>query len=62
MPCAAVVTSNKLAISVPFPFPGKYQHTMELSGSGVLDGGTVSFNGPAPPASMPARTAVIAFP
>lgn len=39
-----------------------YTHTLALSGNGVLDGGTVSFTGAAPPATMAARSAFIALP
>jgi hypothetical protein len=56
--CAAVV--NPGGGSVAFPYSGKYSHTMVLSGSDVLDGGTVTFNGPAP-ATLGASSGVIAF-
>jgi hypothetical protein len=62
-PCAAVVNSNSAGMpSQPFPYPGQYAHTLVLSGSGVLDGGSVATNGPAPPSSVAPSTAVIAFP
>ena len=62
-PCAAVVNSNKApAPAVPFPWPSKYHHTLTVSGYGVLDGGSASTNGAAPPASIADGAAVIAFP
>ena len=61
--CAAVVNSNKSpAPPVPFPWSAKYHHTLVVSGYGVLDGGTASTNGPAPPSSLADGSAVIAFP
>lgn len=62
-PCAAVVNSGSAGMqSQPFPYPGQYAHTLVLSGSGVLDGGSIATNGPAPPSSVAPSTAVIAFP
>jgi hypothetical protein len=58
-PCAVVVNSNSTA--APFPFP-QYTHTLVLSGSGVLDGGSVATNGPAPPLTLPGDEAAIVFP
>jgi hypothetical protein len=58
--CAAVVNSDT-GSSHPFPF-STYHHTMVLQGAGVLDGGTISTDGPAPPSSVGAVEAVIAFP
>lgn len=57
--CAVVV--NPDVYSHPFPYSG-YHHRLVLSGNGVLDGGTVSTAGSAPPASVPAKEAIIAFP
>src|SRR5579864_548913 len=60
-PCAAVVNSNKIGMAaVPFPWPSTYDHTLTMSGYGVLDGGTATVRGPRPPAALPAGTAVIA--
>jgi hypothetical protein len=59
-PCAAVVNPDQ-NYAHPFPFGG-YTHTLTLSGNGVLDGGTASTSGPAPPATVPADSAVVAFP
>ena len=59
--CASVVNSNTAGVSGAFPWPGKYAHTLVLSGSGVLDGGTVSASGPAPPAQIAGNEAVIAI-
>jgi len=63
-PCAAVVNQNPTTMpSQPFPYTsGQYKHTLVVSGSGVLDGGTISTNGPAPPSQVAPSTAVIAFP
>ena len=63
-PCAAVVNPNNPAKghALAFPFVGKYNHTLLVSGEGALDGGTVSASGPAPPATMLGGSAVIAFP
>jgi hypothetical protein len=58
--CAAVVNPDTGA-SHPFPF-SQYGHTLVLSGAGVLDGGTISTDGPAPPSSVGPVEAVIAFP
>ena len=58
-PCAVVVNSN-YARSYSFPFTG-YNHTLVLSGGGILDGGTVSVGGPAPSAVVPPLTGIVAF-
>jgi hypothetical protein len=56
--CAVVVNSD--TVSHPFPFT-QYHHTLSLSGNGVLDGGTVSTSGPAPPSTLAAKEAAIVF-
>lgn len=43
-----------------FPYSG-YTHTLTISGNGILDGGTVSASGPAPPSTMSIGQGVIAF-
>ena len=58
--CAVVVNSDASG-SHAFPYH-TYHHTLKLTGGGILDGGTVSTNGPAPPASVAATSAVIALP
>lgn len=58
--CAVAVNSDGY-YSHTFPYP-QYTHTLVLSGGGVLDGGTMATNGPAPPASLGPGEAVIAFP
>jgi len=58
-PCAAVVNSDERA-SAPFPLSG-YRRTLVIKGSGVLDGGTISLNGPPPPSTLSAVTGVVAF-
>jgi len=62
--CAVAVNPNnpKSGPALPFPWPGKYTHTMTMNGGGAYDGGTVGINGPAPPAKMTGGTALIAFP
>jgi len=61
-PCGVVVNANSpTQQSQPFPYPGQYSHTLVVSGSGVLDGGSVSTHGPAPPSQVPPASAVIAF-
>lgn len=57
-PCAVAVSND--GASERFPFSG-YHHTLKISGNGVLDGGTVSTYGAAPPTYMAPYTAVIAF-
>ncbi len=59
--CAVVVNPTTSTSAAAFPFP-QYTHTLVLSGGGVLDGGTVSTSGPAPPAKVQPDEAVIAFP
>jgi hypothetical protein len=58
-PCAVVV--NPTSSTLAFPFP-QYAHTLVLSGGGILDGGTVAANGPAPPQSLAPEEAAIVFP
>ncbi len=43
-----------------FPYSG-YTHTLTISGSGILDGGTVSASGPAPPSTMSIGQGIVAF-
>lgn len=63
--CAIVVNSDHViggTASHPFPKLSKtYTHTLELVGAGILDGGTMRTDGPAPPTTLPEVTAVIAF-
>ncbi len=58
--CAVAVNPTS-GSSVPFPFP-QFTHTLTLSGYGVLDGGTLSTQGAAPPEYLNGPQAVIAFP
>lgn len=61
-PCAAVVNPSA-ASSVPFPTLSRsYGHTMAIAGYGVLDGGTVSASGPAPPSTMAPESGFVVFP
>jgi hypothetical protein len=57
-PCVAAV--NPDATPHALDLPG-YHHTLALSGGGVLYGGSVSVDGPAPPAQLSALSALIAF-
>jgi hypothetical protein len=59
-PCAVAINPDP-ASAHPFPFP-QYTHSLVLTGSGVLDGGSVSTTGPAPALSLPAGEAAIVFP
>jgi hypothetical protein len=59
--CAAVVNADNPNSPHAFPWPGVYSHTLVLSGAGVLDGGTASVTGPAPPATIPGTSALIAI-
>lgn len=59
-PCAFVV--NPGTDSHPWPYGTKYGHTIVLRGGGVLESGSMSTNGPSPPTTLPAGSAVIAFP
>lgn len=62
--CAVAVNPTNPGQGPPlaYPWPGKYTHTLTMSGAGVYDGGTVGTHGPAPPSKMAGGTAVIAFP
>jgi hypothetical protein len=57
-PCAAVVNSDKTS-TVGFPF-SNYHHTLVMNGGGILDGGTIATNGPAP-GDLGPMTGVVAF-
>lgn len=59
--CAVVVNADSSKASHPFPWSGVYQHTLVLHGGAILDGGLASATGPAPPASVPGNSAVIAI-
>ncbi len=58
--CAMVVNSDGVAHARP-AFAHTFTHTLRPSGYGVLDGGTVSFTGPAP-GTVGALSAYIALP
>jgi hypothetical protein len=57
--CASVVNSDYAAASHPMPWTNLYHHTLVLSGGDILDGGTASMNGPAPPSIIPGTSAII---
>lgn len=59
-PCAAVVNTSRYT-SNPYPYGNKYKHTLVLSGAGVLDGGSISENGPTPPSTLGNLESVIVF-
>ena len=56
--CAVVVNPNPSSVPVPTT---SYTHSLVLSGSGVLDGGSASFGGPAV-TQLAGGTAAILFP
>lgn len=56
--CAVVVNPSLTPHAFPF---STYHHSLTISGNGVLDGGTVSTNGAAPPATLGAEEAAIVF-
>jgi len=58
--CATVVNSDSTGNSHPMPWTNLYHHTLVLSGGDILDGGTASVNGPAPPSMIPGTSAIIA--
>lgn len=57
----AVIVNDDSTVSHPNPFGTKYRHTIALSGNGILDGGTVSAAGGAPPSSIPPIKAYVVF-
>jgi hypothetical protein len=59
-PCAVAIAID-YGTPRAFPWPGKYHHTLVLSGNGVLDGGSLSTTGPPPPATIPAFESVVVF-
>ncbi|MEO9170418.1 MAG: hypothetical protein ABI282_09985 [Candidatus Baltobacteraceae bacterium] len=59
-PCAVAVNPDSQN-TYPFPFP-QYTHTLLLSGEGVLDGGRISTNGPAPASYLSPLGSAIVFP
>jgi len=59
-PCAVIVNDDSSS-SHPNPFGTKYGHTLYLSGNGILDGGSVSAGGSAPPSSIPPIKAYVVF-
>jgi len=59
-PCATVVNSSRYTAHA-YPYGSKYKHTLTLSGSGVLEGGSVSVTGSAPPSTLGNLEAVIVF-
>ena len=63
-PCAALVNPNnpKNFRPLPFPWAGKYHHTLVTAGEGWYDGGTISPTGPAPPSLVAGATGLIVFP
>lgn len=59
--CAMVVNNDTAAHARP-ALTLTYQHTLTLSGGGILDGGSAGLSGAAPPASLAAESAFIALP
>ena len=58
--CAMVVNSD-MGRTHPMPWTNLYHHTLVLSGGDILDGGTASTNGPAPPSLIGGPSAIIAI-
>lgn len=56
-----IVVNPSSSTTVSVPNPGGLAHSMVISGAGVLDGGSVSFNGSAP-SSLAPKTAVVLVP
>ncbi|HLJ84283.1 MAG TPA: hypothetical protein VKT51_08955 [Candidatus Eremiobacteraceae bacterium] len=61
-PCAAVVNADSASYTHAYPYGNEYHHTLVLSGGDILDGGSASMHGPAPPPEMPGESAEIVFP
>lgn len=59
-PCASVVNSDMDGNAHPMPWTNVYHHTLVVTGGDILDGGTASMSGPAPPSFIPGSTAIIA--
>lgn len=59
-PCAIAVNSSSTA-SETFPYP-QYHHSLLISGSSIVDGGTIAANGGAPPSTLAPLSAYIVFP
>lgn len=57
-PCAAVVNPDSSAHSWSSRL---YRHTLTLHGGGVLDGGTISADGPPPPSQLPPASGTVVF-
>jgi len=58
--CAVVVNPDRSS-SHGYPYGSKYAHTLRLSGSGIIDGGSISTSGSRPPSSVPALGSYIVF-
>lgn len=59
--CAVIVNSGTSSTLAMPKMSYSYSHTLSVSGAGVIDGGSVSAAGAAPPASVPPETGVIAI-
>lgn len=57
--CAVAVNPDYIAHAVSL---AGFHHTLHISGSGVMDGGTVTTTGAAPSSTLAAKSAVIALP
>jgi hypothetical protein len=57
--CASVVNSDSAGVAHAMPWTNLYRHTLVLSGGDILDGGTASTNGLAPPSLIPGSSAII---
>ena len=60
-PCAVVVNSDAIS-DFAYPYGGKYAHSLTFQNvGGIVDGGVATVNGPAPPARIAAKSAIIVF-
>lgn len=59
--CAVIVNSGSTSTLTMPKLTYSYAHSLSLSGAGLVDGGTASATGAAPPASVPPETGVIAI-
>ncbi|PZR61487.1 MAG: hypothetical protein DLM53_08685 [Candidatus Eremiobacter antarcticus] len=59
-PCATVVNPDH-SVSHAYPYGTKYTHTLTISGSGIIDGGSISSAGPPPPQTLPPLGSTIVF-
>ena len=59
--CAVIVNADTSGSHALPPLSGSYSHTLTITGDGIVDGGTASATGAAPPAQVPPETGLIAL-